>query len=206
MVKFSHFLCYTAYFLGFDNGDGKPSKAGNILWSITRAYSTMVFIICTVTMTAEKIFAIEFKKAITGKKPKKDFNGDGKSNVIWQNSTTGDVAILQMDGITIKGADFVKPKAGAASVMAPLKEHRSGADSWDMNTSGDYNGDGINDMLWQDGSTGDVYMWFMDGNTISSGGYVEQGVPSQWSIYKRKSATGRGRHEGGLPSPASLLQ
>ncbi|MBV6343190.1 hypothetical protein [Candidatus Magnetobacterium casense] len=32
--------------------------------------------------------------------------------------------------------------------MAPLKEHRSGADSWDMKTSSDYNGDGINDMLW----------------------------------------------------------
>ncbi|MBF0608558.1 MAG: hypothetical protein SFH39_05360 [Candidatus Magnetobacterium sp. LHC-1] len=42
---------------------------------------------------------------------------------------------------------------------------------------------GVNDMPWQDGSTGDVYMWFMDGTTINSGGYVEQGIPSDWSIY-----------------------
>ncbi|WP_040335466.1 hypothetical protein [Candidatus Magnetobacterium casense] len=38
-------------------------------------------------------------------------------------------------------------------------------------------------MLWQDGSTGDVYIWFMDGTTINSGGYADQGVPSDWSIY-----------------------
>ncbi|MBF0536877.1 MAG: VCBS repeat-containing protein, partial [Nitrospirae bacterium] len=54
---------------------------------------------------------------------------------------------------------------------------------WNMQATGDYNGDGNNDMLWQNSSTGDVYMWFMDGSTINSGGYVDQGVPSNWSIY-----------------------
>ncbi|MBF0592534.1 MAG: VCBS repeat-containing protein, partial [Nitrospirae bacterium] len=65
----------------------------------------------------------------------------------------------------------------------PMAAHPSDAGNWSMQSTGDYNGDGNNDMLWQNNSTGDVYMWFMDGATINSGGYVDQGVPSQWSIY-----------------------
>ncbi len=122
---------------------------------------------CTVTMTAEKIVAIEFKQVVS-KKPKKDFYGDGKSDVLWQNSTTGDVAIWQMDGAIRKAALFAA---------------RNVPNNWRARATEDFDGDGKADMLWQDVATGDVYMWFMDGNTISSGGYVEQGVPSEWSIY-----------------------
>ncbi len=50
-------------------------------------------------------------------------------------------------------------------------------------TRKDFNGDGKSDILWQNGSNGAVYMWFMDGTTVNSGGYADQGVPSDWSIY-----------------------
>ncbi|MBF0536934.1 MAG: hypothetical protein HQL03_01630 [Nitrospirae bacterium] len=63
-----------------------------------------------------------------------------------------------------------------------MAAHPSDAGNWSMQSTGDYNGDSMNDMLWQN-SSGDVYMWFMDGSTISSGGYVDQGILSNWSIY-----------------------
>ncbi|KJU81926.1 peptidase S8/S53 subtilisin kexin sedolisin [Candidatus Magnetobacterium bavaricum] len=90
---------------------------------------------CTLTMTAAHGVTAEFKKS-TGK-ARKDFDGDGKSDVLWQDIATGD-----------------------------------------------YNGDGMNDMLWQNDSTGDVYMWTMDSTgTGYSDGTVDQGIPSDWSIY-----------------------
>ncbi|MBF0339132.1 MAG: hypothetical protein HQL05_15035, partial [Nitrospirae bacterium] len=95
---------------------------------------------------------------------------------------TGKIYVWLMDGIKIKGSDFVKPKGGVDQ-SAGVSVRGSSGDTWDVKSVGDYNGDGMNDMLWQDGSTGDVYIWFMDGTVISSGGYADQGVPSNWSIY-----------------------
>ncbi|MBF0609419.1 MAG: hypothetical protein SFH39_03345 [Candidatus Magnetobacterium sp. LHC-1] len=47
----------------------------------------------------------------------------------------------------------------------------------------DFDDDGKTDILWQSKDTGDVYAWLMDGTVINSGGYADQGVPSDWSIY-----------------------
>ena len=33
-----------------------------------------------------------------------DFDGDGKSDVLWRNTATGDVAIWYMDGMTIRAS------------------------------------------------------------------------------------------------------
>ncbi|KJU86904.1 FG-GAP repeat-containing protein [Candidatus Magnetobacterium bavaricum] len=164
--------------VGDFNGDGKA----DILWQSRDVGDVFGWLMNGINMQDGSGFVVKGIPSEWQIKAVADYNGDGKTDILLHNTVTGKDVIWLMDGITIKGADFVKPKAGAVSV-APLKEHRSGADSWDMKTSGDYNGDGMNDMVWQDGSTGDVYMWFMDGTTITSGGYVEQGVPSEWSIY-----------------------
>ncbi|KJU82465.1 hypothetical protein MBAV_005339, partial [Candidatus Magnetobacterium bavaricum] len=44
----------------------------------------------------------------------------------------------------------------------------------------DYSGDGKADILWQNSSSGDVYMYIMDGLTMSSGGMVSFGMPNDW--------------------------
>ncbi|MBF0606313.1 MAG: VCBS repeat-containing protein [Magnetococcales bacterium] len=133
---------------------------------------------CTVTMTAEKIIAIEFKKATTGKKPKKDFNGDGKSDVIWRNFTTGDVAIWQMDGMTRKFALFAA---------------RNVPNNWQVRAAEDFDGDGKADMLWQDVTTGDVYVWLLNDGTAKSGAYVARGIPAGWQIKLSEDFDGDGK-------------
>ncbi|KJU83185.1 hypothetical protein MBAV_004613 [Candidatus Magnetobacterium bavaricum] len=35
-----------------------------------------------------------------------DFNGDGKTDVLWQDTATGDVYVWLMDGVKINGGDF----------------------------------------------------------------------------------------------------
>ncbi|MBF0539181.1 MAG: DUF1566 domain-containing protein [Nitrospirae bacterium] len=59
---------------------------------------------CTVNITADKGVAIEFRS--DGKRPKKDFNGDGKADVLWQDTTTGDIYVWSMDSIKITTGDF----------------------------------------------------------------------------------------------------
>ncbi|KJU86708.1 FG-GAP repeat-containing protein, partial [Candidatus Magnetobacterium bavaricum] len=120
---------------------------------------------CTVNMTAEKIVAIEFKA--DNKKPVKDFDGDGKSDVLLRNAKTGDVVIWLMNGAGISRGDYV--------VMGIPAD-------WQIKAIGDFNGDGKTDILWQNTDNGDVAMWLMDGAKISSGDYVVKGVPKDWEF------------------------
>ncbi|KJU87124.1 hypothetical protein MBAV_000681 [Candidatus Magnetobacterium bavaricum] len=54
---------------------------------------------------------------------------------------------------------------------------------WQVKSISDYNGDGKSDVHLQDADTGKIYVRFMDGIVINSGGYADQGVPGNRSIY-----------------------
>ena len=62
-----------------------------------------------------------------------DFNGDGKSDILWQN-TSGQAAIWEMNGTNIIASPALSPKPGP---------------SWKAVGTGDFNGDGKSDILWQ---------------------------------------------------------
>jgi hypothetical protein len=63
-----------------------------------------------------------------------DFNGDGKSDIIWQHDN-GAAALWLMDGTN---ATFV----GAIGPFNP-------GPSWEIKGTGDFNGDSEADILWQ---------------------------------------------------------
>ncbi|MBF0344422.1 MAG: VCBS repeat-containing protein [Nitrospirae bacterium] len=96
-----------------------------------------------------------------------DFNGDGKADLLWQNTTTGDIYIYLMDGVSVIGGGYA-----ASSVPA----------NWQIKKIGDYNGDGKADLLWLDTTTGDIYIYLMDGKNIAGGGYPAHGLSSQWQV------------------------
>ena len=79
-----------------------------------------------------------------------DFNGDGKSDILWRNSD-GDVDIWLMNGTQILSATDL----GNAPV------------SWSIAGTGDFNGDGKSDILSRN-TNGDVAIWLMNGNQILS--------------------------------------
>ncbi|MBF0566687.1 MAG: VCBS repeat-containing protein, partial [Nitrospirae bacterium] len=96
-----------------------------------------------------------------------DFDGDGKSDILLQNSSTGDVAIWLMNGTTIKSG---------GTVFSSL------ASSWQIKGVGDFDGDGKSDILFRNSSTGDVVIWLMNGTTIKSSAYVYTSLASSWQI------------------------
>jgi hypothetical protein len=53
---------------------------------------------------------------------------------------------------------------------------------WSIQLTGDFNGDGMSDILWQD-TSGNVALWEMNGTIVGNANrsFVAN-VPSQWSI------------------------
>ncbi|KJU82781.1 FG-GAP repeat-containing protein, partial [Candidatus Magnetobacterium bavaricum] len=107
---------------------------------------------CTVTMTTDKDVTVEFSMPVT---PIYDFDGNGYSDVLWRNTTTGDVYIWLMKGTNITDGDYVV---------------RGITEDWDIKRVADFNADGKSDIVWQNTKNGDVYMYLMDGTKIITHG------------------------------------
>jgi len=94
-----------------------------------------------------------------------DFNGDGQSDILWQNTATGERIVWLMDGTTFAG--------GASLGSVPVE--------WSIRGSGDFNADGKSDILWQNTTTGDCYIWLMNGLNDGSSVYLAT-LPVEWKI------------------------
>ena len=84
-----------------------------------------------------------------------DFNADSHSDILWQNAS-GQAAIWEMNGTSqiASGSALVGPNPGP---------------SWKAVGSGDFNGDGFSDILWQN-ANGQAAIWEMNGlNQIANG-------------------------------------
>ena len=65
-----------------------------------------------------------------------DFNGDGKTDILWINQFTGQVLIWLLDGTTTPPSVIGGGSLGSA------------ASPWHVRETGDFNGDGMSDILW----------------------------------------------------------
>ena len=115
------------------------------LW-FTDEFNDTVGRVTTGGLHSSSIYRLSSKK----KTATHDFNGDGKSDILWRD-TSGNVAMWLMNGATVS--------SGAAVGNVPT--------SWSIVGQRDFNGDGKHDMLWRD-TSGNVAMWLMNGATVSS--------------------------------------
>ena len=105
-----------------------------------------------------------------------DFNIDGKSDIVWRNTSTGASAVWLMNGVNIASTGF----PGGASL------------SWKIAEGGDLNGDGKSDLVWRNTNSGAVSVWFMNGTTITSTGFPS-GAPLVWQIAGMGDLNGDGK-------------
>ena len=75
-----------------------------------------------------------------------DFNGDGISDLLWWDPTTGQLQIWFM--------------AGGQVVSVSNPSQGRDLSSWLLMDTGDYNGDAIWDIMWRNPATGQVEIWY----------------------------------------------
>jgi chitodextrinase len=97
--------------------------------------------------------SVQAKVASTAKHVAYDFNGDGKSDILWNNKSTGANLLWFMNA----NANTV---SGQFATQSDL--------NWKVVGSGDFNGDGKADILYRNSSTGANQILFMDGQTVTS--------------------------------------
>jgi uncharacterized repeat protein (TIGR03803 family) len=106
-----------------------------------------------------------------------DFNDDHHSDILWQNASTGQASIWEMNANNVIGGGAVSPNPGP---------------SWFAVGTGDFNKDGDSDILWQNANTGQVSIWEMSGNKIIGGGKVSPNPGPSWQAI----GTGDFNHDG----------
>ena len=81
-----------------------------------------------------------------------DFDGDGKQDILWRDTLSGQVGIWLMNG--------PGPKVAVALGATSL--------TWVVINTGDFNGNGKSDILWQMANTSQYGVWFMNGTQVTS--------------------------------------
>ena len=78
-----------------------------------------------------------------------DFNGDGKTDLLWKRASTGSNYVTLMNGCTKGSYGYLGGNSDGLSIIGV----------------GDFNGDGKTDLLWKRASTGSNYATLMNGLT-----------------------------------------
>lgn len=106
-------------------------------------------------------------------RPSNDVNGDGKSDLLWFNSSDSHLIYWLMDGAARTTAQALPVDAGYTPIG-----------------SGDFDGNGYADVLWKTAS-GDVYMWLGDGVQFTSVRVAN--YPTGWTLAGTGDVDGDGK-------------
>ena len=102
-----------------------------------------------------------------------DMSGDGRPDVIWLNDSTRQASVWNMGGAT------------GTTMLSWSYLSSVGVPGWTVAGTGDFDGDGHPDVIWQNDSTRQVVIWFMggtEGTTMLTWTYISSaGVPG-WTI------------------------
>ena len=94
-----------------------------------------------------------------------DFNDDGHSDILFQDTTSGQVSIWEMNRNTLVGGGTVSANLGPG---------------WKAIGTGDFNGDGHSDILFQNTTSGQVSIQEMNGTKVTGDGTVSANPGLSW--------------------------
>jgi FG-GAP-like repeat len=106
-----------------------------------------------------------------------DFNGQGFAEILWRQSSSGALALWQMNGSVIQSSLAVTYQGSAVTPDS----------TWNIVEIGDFNGNGNSDVLWRQGTAGALVEWQMNGAQIVSSQAITSGggpvtPPSSWQV------------------------
>lgn len=93
-----------------------------------------------------------------------DFNGDGRDDIVWRNDS-GSVS------------NWLAEADGGFAINDAIAFARVST-AWEVTQIGDYNGDGRDDLLWRNTTTGDLSNWLGS----ASGGWLINDANAYWHV------------------------
>jgi len=98
-----------------------------------------------------------------------DLDGDGNTDLLLQDSGSGDLIYWQMNGVNQLGVQFITP--------------RNPGTNWNVVGVADINRDGYADIVFQNSVTFDIFVWYMRGPTMIGGGFINPRNPGAgWNV------------------------
>jgi hypothetical protein len=98
-----------------------------------------------------------------------DLNGDSKTDLVWQNRSTGQVSTWLMDGSRMLNGLLLTPNKVADT-------------NWRIVGVADANGDGKADLFWHHRTLGTVSLWLMDGSRMTHGIVMTTVPDASWQV------------------------
>ncbi len=95
-----------------------------------------------------------------------DLDGDGRADLLWRNSTSGQVNAWFLGGLEKVGGGLVNSTLGV---------------NYRVECLADFDGDMKEDIVWRNSQNGDTYVWLMDGLTKRTGAFVKR-VSLDWDV------------------------
>jgi hypothetical protein len=108
-----------------------------------------------------------------------DFDGNGVPDLVWQNTSTGQVNVNYYggaNGISLIGFAVLNSGAGTAG--------------WSVVGAADFDGNGVPDLVWQNGSTGQVavnYYGSPRGAVLKGWNYLNASQNPGWRVMPARS-------------------
>ena len=98
---------------------------------------------------------------------KNDFDGDGKSDILWRHATSGTNVAWFMTGLTVASSGLTNYVTNYQYSIAGM---------------GDFDGDGKTDILWRHDTSGANVIWLMNGLTVTTSGLTNYVTNYAYSI------------------------
>jgi hypothetical protein len=165
--------------MGDFNGDG---EAYDLLWRHLVTGDNAIWLmhgrsVLAASGSLPRLSKLAWVVAGTG-----DFDGDGKSDILWRHTGNGKNSLWLMDGTT------VLPGSGPLPTLSKL--------AWVVAGTGDFDGDGRSDIMWRHTVNGKNSLWLMDGTTVLPGsGPLPQLTKLAWMVVGTGDFNGDGRSD-----------
>jgi hypothetical protein len=144
---------------------GATSSSVTVTPASTTNYWVRVSNACGAANSATATITVTNPPPPPGGAVRGDFNADGRPDLVWRNSSTGQNRVWFMNDSTFLGS------AALTSAAAP----------WQIAGTGDFNGDGFNDLVWRNDSTAQTIVWFLRNTTYLSATNTLSAA-SDWTI------------------------
>ena len=151
--------------VGDFNADGSP----DLVWQHSGDGALAAWLMSGSTVNSTQAFVPDRANSVLWKVVGVgEFNGDGKSDLLWRHTGTGEMGVWLMNGLT-------------RIIHSPLSPMFVADQRWQVGGVTDTNGDGKPDLIWHH-TDGTIMIWHMNGTSRVTYPTVTPGLPAGWSI------------------------